>query len=83
MQRREEEDEEEEGRRESRVVMRVEMGVEGGRARERVGGREEPLKEVMRMLIFEGGEAILRWCWVCDWVLMRQLVMVDRSGVAL
>lgn len=39
------------GRRAVSWVVKVEMGVEAGMGRERVGGRPRPEKEIMRMLI--------------------------------
>jgi len=48
------------GRRAVSWVVKVEMGVEAGVGRERVGGRPRPEKEVRRMLIV--GDSILMAC---------------------
>lgn len=49
------------GRRASSSAQSSEMGVAGGRARERVGGRPEPAKEVMKTLI--RSDAMLTCFW--------------------
>lgn len=65
------------GRRVSSSAQSSEMGVAGGRARERVGGRPEPAKEVMKTLILL--EAILASFWGGGgWIMMSLMVKLKR-----